>query len=172
MRRFVPFVLAALLTIGFISPVAAGRPDVFPQEPIFQEFLNSCEFDVQLQDSFAGGKILFFPQLDDGTQPLVATGGFASTLWRADDPDTTIEVKYFGHLSVDFLPDGNIRVRQSGTALWWFEDPADAGMFGLDPGIYLITGTLEVLVDETFMTLAPVDMKTTRVRDLCAELAV
>ena len=171
MRRLVPIALAALLTIGFVSPVAAGRPEKFDNEPITQVFENSCTFDVMLEDSFAAGKIRIFPPRDDGSQLLVSTGGFKSTLWAAGFPENTIDVKFFGHLSLLFLPDGNISLRQSGHALWWFEDPADAAMWGLEPGIYIISGTLEVLTDANQVTLEPVDLTNARVRDLCAELA-
>jgi hypothetical protein len=171
MRRLVPIALAALLTLGFVSPVAAGRPEVFPQEKITQLFENSCGFDVFLEDSFAAGKLLLFPPDDDGSQLLVSTGGFKSTLTNLENPENTIDVKFFGHLALRFLDDGNIALRQSGHALWWFEDPADAGMLGLDPGIYIITGRLEALTDGDFVTISPVDMSTVHVRDLCAELA-
>jgi hypothetical protein len=171
MRRLVPFALAALLTISFVSPVAACRPDIFDNEPITQVFDNSCDFDVTLQDSFAAGKIRIFPPREDGSQLLAATGGFKSTLWETDSPENTIDVKFFGHLTLLFLADGNVAVRQSGHVLWWFEDPADAGMFGLDPGVYIISGTLDALTDANLVTLEPVDMTNARVRDLCAELA-
>jgi len=62
-------------------------------------------------------------------------------------------------------------MKQTGEALTWFTDPADAGMWGLDPGIYIISGRVDVLMDENFITLAPVDMSRVTVRDLCAELS-
>ena len=170
MRRIVPIALAALLTIGFVTPVAAGgKPESFKNEPISQEFPDSCDFPVALQDSFAAGKFFIFPMRDDGSQLLMATGGFMSTIWNADDPSISLDIKFFGHLKLNVLPNGTIEVAGSGQALFWFTDPADAAFYGLEPGIYLITGRVTVLVDENFIALEPATMHA-RVRDLCAEL--
>ena len=171
MRRLVPIALAALLTIGFVSPAAAsGKPESFPQETITQEFPDSCDFQVGLEDTFAAGRFLIFPTADDGSTLLMSSGGFNSTLWNVEHPEISIDIKYFGHAKFFVLPDGNIDLRGSGQALWWFTEPEDAGMFGLEPGIYLITGRVEVLLNENQEAIAPARMHA-RVRDLCAELA-
>ena len=170
MRRVVPIALAALLTIGFVSPVAAAKPDKFPNEPIEQTFEGSCGFDVFLEDTFAAGSVKFFAPKKDGSSRFQANGGFRSTLWR-EDPHIEIDVSFFGRLFFDVHGDGTMTMKQTGEALTWFTDPADAGMLGLDPGIYIISGRLDVLMDENFITLAPVDMSRVTVRDLCAELS-
>lgn len=171
MRRLVPIALAALLTIGFVSPtLAGGKPESFPQEPITQEFPDSCDFPVALEDQFAAGKVLIFPTGSDGSTLLMATGGFMSTIWNADDPDISLDISFFGHAKLRFLEDGNIEIQGSGQGLWWFTDEADAAMYGLEPGIYLITGRVEVLTDGDQVALEPARMHA-RVRDLCAELS-
>jgi hypothetical protein len=100
----------------------------------------------------------------------MATGGFRSTIWNVDDPEISIDISFFGHAKLLFLPDGNIEISGSGQGLWWFTDEADAAMYGLEPGIYLITGRVEVLTDGDQVALEPARMHA-RVRDLCAELA-
>jgi hypothetical protein len=166
MRRFVPLTLAALLTIGFTSPVAAAKPDGFHQEPQIQDF-TACGFPIHLEDSFAAGKILIFPTDDDGNTKLLSTGGFMSTLTAGA---MTIDVKFFGHIELLFQADGTILIRQAGQALMWFDDAADAAMYGLEPGVYIVTGRVEVLTDENVVAIAPAEMNA-RVRNLCEELA-
>ncbi len=172
MRRLVSLLLAALLTIGLVAPVAAGEPpEVIPNEKVTQFFEDSCDFDVRLRDTFARGVTKIYPPKEDGTQKITANGGFRSTLRNLETGDR-IKVGYFGHLRFDINADGTILVRQRGAALWWFTDPADSGQFGLDPGIYIIRGKLEVLTDENFFAIAPADMSGVRqVRDLCDELS-
>jgi hypothetical protein len=167
----VPIGLVALLTIAVVTPVAAGgKPDSFPQEPVAQEFPDSCDFPVALQDAFAAGKVLIFPTGDDGSTLLMATGGFKSTIWNVEHPDISLDITFFGHAKLRFLEDGNIEIQGSGQGLWWFTDEADAAMYGLEPGIYLITGRVDVLTDDNQVALEPARMHA-RVRDLCAELA-
>jgi hypothetical protein len=170
MRRLVPIALAALLLVALASPVAAVKPEKFANETVAQSFDAECGFDVELQDTFARGSVMVFSPQKDGHSKLIATGGFRSTLTSADS-GKTIDVSFFGHFKYDIRPDGTILVRQSGAALWWFLDPADAGMLGLDPGLYIIEGHVEVLVDENFVAIAPATMKNVTIRDLCAELA-
>jgi hypothetical protein len=166
MRRLVPLGLAALLALCLVTPVAAAKPEMFHQEPQVQDF-TACGFPVHLEDSFAAGKILIFPTDEDGNTKLLSTGGFKSTLTAGD---TSIDVKFFGFLELLFLADGNIQVRQAGHVLMWFDDPADAAMYGLEPGVYIVTGRVEVLTDENFVALEPALMNA-RVRNLCEELA-
>jgi hypothetical protein len=171
MRKLVPLALAALLTIGFVMPAAAaGRPEMFDNEPITQLFEDICAFDVGLEDSFAAGKVLIFPTDDAGTTLLMSAGGFKSTLTNLEDTDNTIDITFFGRLGLLFLPDGNIELTVSGQALAWFQTPEDAAMYGLEPGIYLITGHVEVLLNANQEALAPASGNF-RARDLCAELA-
>ena len=171
MRRLVPLALAALLTIGFALPVAAGgRPEMFDNEPISQLFENSCDFDVALQDTFASGKVFIFPTDDGGSTLLMSTGGFKSTLTNLDDPSNTTDIKFFGHLDLLFLPDGNIELTVSGQALNWFESAEDAAMYGLEKGLYVFTGHLQVLLNADQVAIAPATGNF-RVTDLCAELA-
>lgn len=170
MRRFVPIALAALLLVALAAPVAAAKPEVFPNEPIAQTFDAECGFDVELQDYFAKGNQRLFTPDKDGNQKFHSNGGFRSILTSADS-GKTIDVSYFGHLNLTFNADGTIWVKQSQEALWWFTDAADAGMFGLTPGVYIFTGKVEVLTDGNFVAIAPASMKHVSVRDLCAELA-
>ena len=170
MRRFVPIVLAALLLIGLATPVAAAKPDKFPNEPIAQSFDVECGFDVELQDYYAAGYVKVFQPTKDGGFRLYANGGFRSILTSADS-GKTIDVSFFGHLKIAFAADGTQTVRQSGAALWWFTDAADAGMWGLDPGVYILDGHIRAQLDENSITIAPAEMKNVTIRDLCAELA-
>ncbi len=166
MRRLVPIALAALLTIGFVMPVAAAKPEGFHQEEVVQDF-TSCGFPIHLEDQFAAGKILIFPTDEAGDTRLLSTGGFKSTLTAGDK---SIDVKFFGQLTLTFLSDGNIFVKQAGHVLMWFDDATDAAMYGLTPGVYIVTGRVEVLTDGNFVALQPALMKA-RVRNLCTELA-
>jgi len=168
MRRLVPIALAALLTIGFVSPAAAAKPEKIPNEPIAQVF--DCGFMVGLQDTFAKGDVRIFTPDKDGNVRLHANGGFRSTLTNLEHPEITIDVSFFGHLKIIFNTDGTIWVKQSQEVLWWFTDEADAAMFGLDPGVYIFSGKVEVLTDANFVAIAPASMKHATVRDLCAEL--
>ena len=65
MRRFVPLVLAALLALAVATPVAAGgKPEKSNNDPIVQGpdvFAGTCDFPVQLVDSFASSRNLVFP---------------------------------------------------------------------------------------------------------------
>ncbi len=146
-RRLVPIALAALLTIGFVSPAAAAKPEKIPNEPITQEF--DCGFPVGLQDTFAKGHVRIFTPDKDGNVKFHSNGGFRSTLTNLDHPEITIDVSFFGHINFIFNADGTIWVKQSQEALRWFTDEADAAMFGLDPGVYIFSGKVEVLTDET-----------------------
>jgi hypothetical protein len=171
MRRLVPFALAALLTIGFVIPVnAGGRPEMFPNEPIEQQF-ESCGFGVSLQDTHAAGKFFAFPVDRHGDQRFFATGGFKSTLWNTEHPEISIDITFHGRLEYVVHPDGTQTVKLSGQALHWLDDPADAAMYGLTTGLYLITGNLRMTTDLDWFALEPVQMRGARVRDLCAELA-
>lgn len=172
MRRLVPLVLAALLTIGFVLPVnAGGRPEMFDNEPIELVFPTECGFSVSLQDTSAAGKFFIFPVDRHGNQKIVSTGGYTSTLWNTEHPEITIDVSYHGRLEFVVHPNDTMSVRVSGQALQWFDDADDAAMYGLTPGLYLTTGSTRVLTDLDFVALEPAQMRGARVRDLCAELA-
>jgi hypothetical protein len=171
MRRLVPFALAALLTIGLAFPVsAAGRPEMFDNEPIEQLFANSCDFPVALQDTAASGKFFEFPVDRKGNQKSMATGGYTSVLWNTEHPEISIEITYHGRLEFVVHPDDTMSVTVSGQALHWFDDATDAAMYGLTPGLYLITGKVKVLTDLDFIALEPATIRGARIRDLCAEL--
>jgi hypothetical protein len=170
MRRLVPLALAALLTVALATPALAARPEKIPNEPIAQSFDVECGFDVELQDYFASGYVKIFAPDKNGESRLSANGGFRSILTSADT-GRTIDVSFFGHLKFTFYADGSATVRQSGAALWWFTDPADAGMYGLTPGVYILDGHLTAELDPNGITTEPAAMKNVTVRDLCAELA-
>jgi hypothetical protein len=172
MRRLVPFALAALLTIGFVVPVSAGgRPEMFRNEPIEQQF-DSCGFSVSLRDNHAAGKFFIFPVDRNGDQKHFATGGYHSTLWNTAHPEISIDISFHGRLEYVVHPDGTMSVKVSGQAIHWLDDPDDAALYGLTTGLYLITGKVEFLSDSAFFALEPVQMRGARVRDLCAELAL
>jgi hypothetical protein len=170
MRRLVPLALAALLTIGLAAPVAAAKPDIFPNEPISQSFDAECGFDVELQDYFARGTVKVFQPNKNGESRLAANGGFRSILTSADS-GKSIDVSFFGRLKIRFDAAGNQTLRQSGAALWWFTLPSDAAMFGLTPGVYILDGHIRVRLNADSVAIAPAIMKNVTVRDLCAELA-
>jgi hypothetical protein len=170
MRRLVPLLLAALMTLALVAPAAAAKPDKVPNEPITQSFDVECGFDVELADYFATGAVKFFQPKKNGESRFQSNGGFRSVL-TSEDSGKTIDVSYFGNLKFRVNADGTIALRQTGAALWWFSDATDAGMFGLTPGVYILDGHIEALLDANFVTLAPASMKNVTVRDLCAELA-
>jgi hypothetical protein len=180
-RRIIPILLAAMLVIGLATPVAAdddddggsrrGRPEVFPFEPIEQDFPDSCDFPVHLKDTFAKGKTKIYPPDRKGNVDVVSDGGFRSILTNLDT-GKTIKVSFFGKIEYTVRTDGTIRLSQKDEALWWFTDPADAGMFGLDPGIYIIDGKMKVTLDHDFVAIAPAKMKKrTDIDNLCDRLA-
>jgi hypothetical protein len=175
MRRFVPLVVAALLALVIVSPVAAGgKPEKSNNDPIVQGpdvFAGTCDFPVQLVDSFASSRNLVFPPADDGSQRLIITGGFMSTFTNLDEPENTLELSFFGQLTLIFQPDGSITVDGAGQAIWWFSDPDDAAMYGLEPGIYLVKGRVEATVDESFIAHSPADKVRGSITDICALLA-
>jgi hypothetical protein len=175
MRRFVPLVVAALVALTVATPVAAGgRPEKTDNDPIVQGpdvFAGTCDFPVQLVDSFASSRNLLFPPAEDGSQRLSITGGFMSTFTNLDEPENTLDLSFFGHATLTFQPDGSITVDGAGQAIWWFSDPDDAAMYGLEPGIYLIKGRVEALVDENFIAHSPADKVQGSITDICALLA-
>lgn len=174
MRRIVPLVLAALLALAVTAPVAAGgKPEKSNNDPIVQGpevFAGTCDFPVQLVDSFASSRNLVFPIADDGSMRVIITGGYMSTFTNLAKPENTLDLSFFGHLELVFQPDGTIDVLDSGQAIWWFNDADDAAMYGLEPGIYLIKGRVEVELDENFIAHAPAKVRGT-VTDICALLA-
>ena len=170
MRRLVPLILAALLTIGLVTPVAAGKPEKIPNEPITQSFDVECGFDVELEDYFAAGSLKIFQPKKDGESRFQANGGFRSIL-HSEDSGKTIDVSFFGQLKFVDHGDGTLTVRQLNAALWWFTDAADAANFGVAPGVYIFDGHITAELDENFVSLEPASMKNVTVRDLCAELA-
>jgi hypothetical protein len=174
MRRFVPLVLAALLTVAVTAPAAAGgRPEKSDNDPIVQGadvFAGTCDFPVQLEDHFASSRNFLFPVEDDGTQRLSIAGGYMSTFTNLDEPDKTLDLTFFGHLELTFNPDGTTSLQGGGGVILWTADPVDAAMYGLEPGIYFIRGRIEALVDEDFLAIEPAKVRGT-VIDICALLA-
>jgi hypothetical protein len=177
-RRLIPILLATMLAIGLATPVAAdddddgrGKPEVIPNVPIEQDFPDSCDFPVHLRDTFATGVTKIYPPDRKGNIDVVSNGGFRSVLTNLET-DKMIRVSYFGRIEYTVRTDGTIRLRQRNEALWWFTDPADAGMFGLDPGIYIIDGTMSVVLDHDFVAIKPAKMKeNVKIRHLCRRLA-
>jgi hypothetical protein len=173
-RRVIPVLLATLLTIGMATPIAAGggkaKPEIIPNVPIEQDFPDSCDFPVHLRDTFATGFSKVYPVDKHGNQKVVAKGGYRSILTNLETGDT-IRASFFGKIEYTVRANGIITLSQKDEALWWFTDPADAGMFGLDPGIYVIDGTLSVVLDHDFVAIAPAQMKkNVKIKDLCARL--
>ena len=78
-------------------------------------------------------------------------------------------MSFFGRLELLFQPDGTTDVRGSGQAIFWFNDADDAAMYGLETGIYLVKGRVEVTVDENFIAHEPAKIRGT-VTDICALL--
>jgi hypothetical protein len=174
MRRIVPMLLAALLALAVTAPVAAGgKPEKSNNDPIVQGpdvFAGTCEFPVQLEDHFASSRNLLFPVAGDGSQLLFITGGYMSTFTNLAEPQNTLDLSFFGRLELVFQPDGTIDVRGSGQAIFWFNDADDAAMYGLETGIYLVKGRVEVSVDENFIAHEPAKIRGT-VTDICALLS-
>lgn len=173
-RRFVPLLLAALLALAVTAPVAAGgKPEKSNNDPIVQGpdvFAGTCDFPVRLEDEFASSRNLLFPVAEDGSQRLIITGGFMSTFTNVEEPTNTLDLSFFGHLTLVFQPDGTTDVLGSGQAIFWFSDADDAAQYGLEPGIYLIKGRVEAVVDENFIAHDPAKVRGT-VTDICALLA-
>lgn len=171
MRRLVPIALAALLTIGLVSPVAAGgRPDIIELEPFEFTIEGACDFDVHLVDTFANSRVIVFPEASDGTQRVLIVGGFESTLTRVGS-DSSIDVRYFGRAELIFdVTTGTAVLRGSGQALLFLQDPVEAAFYGLPQGLYLVTGRVTGPVDGDLIATGPMTIRGT-VRDLCAELA-
>lgn len=173
MSRCGPVVLSALVTLVIAAPVAAGgRPEKIDNEPVVlgpEAFAGTCTFPVALADSFASSRTFVFPTASDGGTRVLTTGGYKSTLTNLDT-GKTLDVSFFGALRMAIQPDGSAQLAVSGRQMWWFTDADEAAMWGLEPGIYFITGKVTAVVDENFVTIAPATVRGT-VRDLCAELA-
>lgn len=89
---------------------------------------------------------------------------------RLAEPANSLDLSFFGRLELVFQEDGTIEVGLSGQAIFWTADETDAAMYGLEPGIYLVKGRIQAVVDESFIALEPAVVHGT-ITDLCALLA-
>ena len=172
MRRLLAIAFAGLLCLTIVGPVAAkGPPSVTHLDPTVisaDTFAGTCDFPVELVDSFANASMLEYPANANGDQLVTFTGGYRSTITNLDS-GKSIEIKYFGNARYLFQADGTIDIVTGGTVLAWFYE--EDVLSGIDPGIYLMTGPTHLLVDAaTFLALEPVQAKG-RVIDLCAALS-
>lgn len=172
MRRLLAIVFAGLLCLTIVGPVAAkGPPTISRLDPTVisaDDFAGTCDFPVELVDSYANSTMLEYPVDADGNQLVRFAGGFRSTITNLDS-GKSLEIRYFGNAKYLFLADGSIDIVTGGTVLAWFYE--EDVLSGIDPGIYLMTGPSHLLVDAaTFLALEPVQAKG-RVIDLCAALS-
>lgn len=170
-RRLFPLLAATALLLVLAAPAAAQGPERFPNEPITlgpEVFAGTCEFPVQLVDTFAAGTTKVFPVDEDGDQRVLSTGGFRSTLTNLATGET-IDVKTFGRVELTFRADGTVDVSASGGFLA-FITAADV-QSTLGQGIFLVNGHISARLDaETFLFLEP-ERVTGRVTDICAALS-
>ena len=172
MRRLLAIAFAGLLCLTIVGPVAAkGPPTITRLDTTVisaDDFAGTCDFPVELVDSYANSLMLEYPADADGNQLVRFAGGFRSTLTNLDT-GKAIDIKYFGNAKYLFQADGSIDIVTGGTVLAWFYE--EDVLSGIDPGIYLMTGPTHLLVDAaTFLALEPVEAKG-RVVDLCAALS-
>jgi hypothetical protein len=174
MRRSIALVSAALLCLVVITPAAAkGKPAISWLDPTgitSADLAGTCDFPVEVVDSFSNSKEMVFPVDRAGNQLIRTTGGYKSTITRTDlDPDVSMEISYMGTVNLLFRPDGTVDVKTTGTVLNWIYEGDDLSV--LEPGIYLITGTVRTTLDAaTFTVLVPEVIKG-KVVDLCEALS-
>ena len=172
MRRLFTIAAAGLLCLTIVGPVAAKGPPTITRLDLTvisaDDFAGTCDFPVELVDSFSNSSMLEFPANENRDQLVTFVGGFRSTITNLDS-GKSLDIRYFGNARYLFQADGSIDIVTGGTVLAWFY-PEDV-LSGMDPGIYLMTGPTHLLVDAaTFLALEPVQAKG-RVVDLCAALS-
>ena len=171
MRRAFATVTALAIVLIVAAPVAAkGPPEIVPLDPsVFdEEFLaGTCDFRVELVDSFSNSKLMLFPVEDDGSQLMRSTGGYVSTLRNLDNGNE-IELNYKSMIDFDVQADGSIRISSSGSVFIYTFVGDDISIF--EPGLYLVTGRTHSVVGPDGFALEP-EVIRGQVVDLCAAIA-
>lgn len=164
MRRLAALALAIALTLTLVAPAVAARPDKTTFEPSVlpaEVFAGTCDFPVELVDTFASAREFVF-----GSH-VMQTGGYHSTLTNLDS-GASIVLRYFGRLTIRDTAAG-LRLEGSGGLLYWLT--ADDALSTLGPGIWLITGRFSATLDaETGLSVAP-EVIRGQVLDVCAALS-
>jgi hypothetical protein len=172
MRRSFALFIAGLLCLAIVTPAAAPGPEKTRLEPTSvppEVFAGTCDFPVELVDTFASSNEFAYPVQANGDQLYKYTGGFKSTITNLAPGGATLDIKYFGHVDYLYRANGMIDVRTSGTVLYWITGADTLSLF--KPGIYLITGSMRGQIDgDTGLGAAPEQVKG-RIVDLCAGLA-
>jgi hypothetical protein len=172
MRRVAILAVSLVLTLAIVAPVAAmGTPTITrlgPSSIGAPDLAGTCDFNVEIVDSFSNMKVMEFPADANGDQLIRYTGGLVSTVENLST-HATVEYHYFGTVNYLLRANGTVDVKATGTTLTWFFDRDDLSVF--EPGIYLITGKFETSFDPaTKLTLRPESVDGT-VIDVCAALS-
>ncbi len=171
MKALLSLAVALVSLLAFAGAVAAKAPDRFPNEPTVlgpDALAETCEFPVELVDTFAAGTTKVFPADADGDQRVLFTGGFRSTITNLDTGES-IDVKYFSRIRYVFHPDGTVDVSATGGTINIFS--ADDVHATLGRGLFPVHGNSTARLDaETFLLLEP-DTIRGRVFDICAALS-
>ena len=172
MRRIVLVAVSLLLTLAIVAPVAAkGRPIITrfgPSGVGAADLAGTCDFPVEIVDSFSNTKEMDFPVDANGDQLIRITGGFVSTVENLAS-HAAVEYHYFGTVNYLIRADGTVDVKTTGTTLSWNFDGDELSVF--DPGIYLVTGKVVARFDgATGLSLQPESISG-KVVDVCAALS-
>ena len=120
--------------------MAAKAPERSRTNRLFWDLMRcaeTCEFPVELVDTFAAGTTKVFPADADGDQRVLFTGGFRSTITNLDTGES-IDVKYFSRIRYVFHPDGTVDVSATGGTINIFS--ADDVHATLGRGLFLVHG--------------------------------
>lgn len=171
-RRFLAPIVAGLLCLTLAAPAAAKGPPTItrigPSGIPADVLAGTCDFPVEVVDTFSNSKAMEFPPQPNGDQVVRYTGGFRSTITNLDT-GRSLQISYFGTGHYLFRSDGVIDIHGGGSVLVWFY-PEDV-LSGFDPGIYLMTGRTHFVVDAaTGLALQPAEING-KVVDLCAALS-
>jgi len=132
------------------------------------DLAGTCDFPVEIVDSFTNSKALAFPEDTNGDQIVSFVGGYRSTITNLDSGES-LDISYFGRALYAFHADGTLEVDSGGSLIAWYT--ADDTLSSFDPGIYFITGRVHIRVDAgTFLALQP-EQVNGKVIDLCAALS-
>src|SRR4029077_17421418 len=138
-RRVVIVAVSLLLSLVIVAPVAAkGRPIITrfgPSGVGAADLDGTCDFPVEIVDSFSNTKEMDFPVDANGDQLIRYTGGFVSTVENLTS-HVAIEYHYFGTVNYLLRANGTVDVKTTGTTLSWNFAGDDLSVF--DPGIYLV----------------------------------
>ena len=172
MRRLVSLAVALCLLAVLAAPAAAGgkpqKTNIGPTILTADDLAGTCDFPVQVVDTFASSSEFVYPTRANGDQLVKYTGGFRSVVTNLDT-GSSIDVTYFGRLTYLFKTDGTVDVSLGGKALFW--TTADDTLSSIGQGLWMIIGHMTTTLDaETFLVLEPEQLKG-RVVDLCAALS-